>query len=252
MPDTFAITIIFIIIVTVIAAFVRGRSRDKCMKDFSGDLVTLEETSGKNIWGRLRVENTGLELVYPNEHKDKDGHAETSYILYKNEYPNIQALIRYYDKLDQHGKKEREKELKKTYRPSAIRKLKRRTRNFFNTVRDSVMDGVNMLIGKAKMTTPGRAILTSQDKYVSQLKQDLFSSVETAYEPLLERHIGRKVVFEMTKGDNIFEYSGILKDYTADFIEIMDVNYKTKEDQPPRKADLVVLRKYGLIRHLGE
>ena len=35
MPDTFAITIIFIIIVTVIAAFVRGRSRDKCMKDFS-------------------------------------------------------------------------------------------------------------------------------------------------------------------------------------------------------------------------
>ncbi|MBA7707017.1 hypothetical protein ES703_115878 [subsurface metagenome] len=32
----------------------------------------------------------------------------------------------------------------------------------------------------------------------------------------------------------------------------MDVNYKVKEDEPAKKADLVVLRKYGVVRHLGE
>jgi len=49
MLDVFAITIIFVIVVTVVAAFVRGRSKDKCLKDFSGNLVTLQETTGKLI-----------------------------------------------------------------------------------------------------------------------------------------------------------------------------------------------------------
>jgi len=32
----------------------------------------------------------------------------------------------------------------------------------------------------------------------------------------------------------------------------MDVDYKAKKEQLARKADLVVLRKYGIIRHLAE
>jgi len=32
----------------------------------------------------------------------------------------------------------------------------------------------------------------------------------------------------------------------------MDVDYKANEDQPARKADLVVPRKLGVVRHLGE
>ena len=44
----------------------------------------------------------------------------------------------------------------------------------------------------------------------------------------------------------------MLKEYTADFIEIMDVNYAAKLGLPARTADLVVPRQYGLIRHLAE
>lgn len=252
MPDTFAITIVFIVIVTVVVAFVRGRSRDKALMDFSENLVTLEETGGKTIWGKLRVENTGLELVYLTKHKDKDGHEETSYILYKQEYASIAALIRYHDELDEQSKKERERELKRTYHPPATKRLKRRIRNFFNTVRDSIIEVVNLLIGQVKRTTSGGAILGSQDKYVSQIRQELIGSMGTAFEPLLERHIGKKVVLEVTKGDKTFEYPGVLKEYTAEFIEIMDVDYRVKEDQAAKRADLVVPRKYGVIRHLGE
>lgn len=94
MPDTFAITIAFIVLSTVVAAFVRRRSRDKCLKDFVNDLVALEETTGKIIRGKLSVESTGLELFYPASHIDDNEHNETSYILYKFEYSNIMALIR--------------------------------------------------------------------------------------------------------------------------------------------------------------
>ena len=252
MPDTFAITIIFIVLATVVAAFVRRRSRDKCLKDFGRNIVTLEETGGKIIWGKLRVENTGLEFVYPAKHADEQGHDETSYILYKYEYPKIAALVRFHDQLSELNKKKREKELKRTYHPTLLLRLKRKIQNVFKTVRDSVMEVLNMLISQAKKAAPAGAVLTSQDKYVSQMKQELMGSVGTSFEPLLERYIGRRVVVELVKGDKIFEYPGVLKEYTAEFIEIMDVDCRLKEDEPARKADLVVLRKYGVVRHLGE
>ncbi len=247
-----AITILFIIFAAGVAAFVRKRSRDKCLRDFSANMVTLEETSGKTIWGKLRVENTGLEFVYSEKHKDEQGHDEASYILYKYEYPNIGAVIRFHDELSEQNKKAREKELKRTYHPGSWRRLKRRMLNVLRTVRDSVVEVVNLLISQAKKATPAGKMLTSQDKYVSQMKQELMGSVGTSFEPLLERYIGHKVVLEMIKGDKIFEYCGVLKDYTAEFVEIMDVNYTIKQDQPARTADLVVPRKLGLIRHLAE
>jgi len=249
---TFAITIIFIVLSTLVAAFIRRRQKDKCLKDFSDDMITVEDTAGKTIWGKLNVENTGLEFVYSEKHTDKQGHDETSYILYKHEYPKIVALLRYHDQLSESGKRKREKELKRTYHPTLLRRVKRKIQNVFKTVRDSVMEVVNMLISQARKATPAGGVLTSQDKYVSQIKQELMGSVGTSYEPLLERYIGHKVVLELIKGDKIFEYSGVLKDYTAEFIEIMDVNYKAKEDEPPKTVDLVVFRKYGVVRHLGE
>jgi len=247
-----AITIIFIVLATGIAAFIRKRSRDKCLKDFAQNMVTLEETSGKTIWGKLRVENTGLEFVYSTTHEDQQGHQETSYILYKYEYPNVAALIRYHDQLSDRNKKERETELKRTYHPTLLRRLKRKTANVFKTVRDSVMEVVNLLISQAKKATPAGAILSSQDKYVTQMKKELMGSMGTSYEPLLEKYIGHRVVLELIKGDKIIEYCGVLKEYTADFIEVMDVDYEAQEDEPAKKADLVVPRKYGVIRHLGE
>jgi len=247
-----AITIIFIVLATAVGAFIRKRSRDKCVRDFEQNMVTLEEVSGKIVWGKLRVENTGLEFVYLEKHKDEDGHEEASYILYKYEYPNIEAVIRFHDELSETNKKKREKELKRTYHPTILRRLNRKIRNVFKTLRDSVVEVINLLISQAKKATPARSVLSSQDKYVSQMKQELVGSVGTSFEPLLERYIGNKVVLELIKGDKIFEYCGVLKEYTAEFVEIMDVNYKINEDQPARKADVVVPRKLGVIRHLGE
>ncbi|UCF42809.1 MAG: hypothetical protein JSV99_09500 [Planctomycetota bacterium] len=251
MPDALTITIIFIVLAALVGAFVRRLRRDKCLTDFSKNMVMLEETNGKTSWGKLRVENTGLELIYPERHQDQDGHEEASYILYKFEYPNIQALVRYHDQLSEAHKKARQKELKRTYHPGLLRRLRRRILNVFKTVRDSVIEVLNIAMTAAKKASPAAGVLTGQDKYVSQMKQELMGSVGTSYEPLLERYIGIKVVLELIRGDKVFEYCGVLKEYTADFVEIMDVDYKPAE-QPGRKVDLVVPRKYGVVRHLGE
>lgn len=245
-------TIIFIALATFVGAFFRRRSKDRCLNDFSSYLITLEKTGAKSIWGKLRVENTGLELIYKNLHKDDDGHQEASYILYKQEYSNIQALIRFHDQLSTCDKIRRDNDLKRTYHPDFFNRLKRKVKSMFKMVRDSIMEVINVLISHAKKTTPAGTMLTSQDKYVSQMKQELIGSSATAYEPLLEGYIGRKVVLELAKGDKIFELSGVLKDYTSEFIELMDVDYRIDQSEAPRKADIVALRNCGIVRHLSE
>jgi len=252
LDNAFYITVLFIGISTFVGIIIRNLHRDKCLKDFADDFVTLEEKSGKDIWGRLRVENTGIELVYNEPQTDSDGHIEASYIVYKFEYPEIAAFVRYHDGLTEEGKKQRELELKRTYHPGILRRTKRKTQNFFKTIRDAMVEIINLLISRAKKTSTAGATLTSQDKYVTQMKNELVETVGTSYEPLLERYIGHKVVLEVIKNDKIIEYAGVLKDYTAEFIEVMDVDYKKNEETPARKADLVVLRKVGIVRHLAE
>ncbi len=250
--NPFVITVVFIIVSTVVAAFIRRVTRDKCLKDLAGDMVTLREVDGDLIRGELIVANTGLEFIYPAKQTNEHDGIETSYILYKHEYANIQLLIRYHEQLSEAGKKKRESELKRTYHPNFLRRFGRRLQNVFKTVRDSVMEVVNMLMSQAKKATPAGAVLTSQDKYISRMKQDLISSAGTSYEPLLEKYIGHKVVFEMIAGDKLCEYRGVLKDYTADFIEIMDVDYEQAVAGSGKKADLVIPRKHGLVRHFAE
>jgi hypothetical protein len=252
MDNSFAITIAFIILATLVAAFVRRITRDKCLRDFQNNFVNLLQTDNKTVWGNLRVENTGIELLYKNKHQDTDGHIEASYILYKCEYPKIQAILRFIDELSDKNKKHRQKQLAKTYHPRFFSRAKRKTANIFRTVRDSIAEVVNLFISRVKKTAGFGETLNSQDKYVTQMKQQIMGSVGTSYEPLLERYIGHRVVLEMLRGDTVVEYSGVLKNYTAEFIEIMDVDYKSTQNDKSGKADMVVPRQYGLIRHLGE
>jgi hypothetical protein len=245
-------TIIFIILAALVGAFARRVTRDKCLKDFAGYLVTLERTDSQTIWGKVNVENTGLEFIYPDIHKDEDGHDETTYILYKNEYPNIHALLRFHDQLNKENQKRREKELDRTYHPPFFRRMKRKITNLFKTVRDSILEVINLLVAQAKKTAAAGTVLSSQDKYVSQMQQQIVGTVGTSYEPLLEKYIGHKVVLQIKKADKVIEYCGVLKDYTSEFISVLDVYYKLDESAAPRKADLIMLRSTGTIRHLAE
>ena len=114
------------------------------------------------------------------------------------------------------------------------------------------MDLLNIVIAQTKKSTPVGAILKSQDKYVSQMKEEMVGFAGTAYEPILEKHIGSKVILEFHNDDKTWFFTCVLKDYTSEFIELLDVDYQIDEDSSSRKADIVVSRKCGFVRHLGE
>ncbi|MHC5083134.1 MAG: hypothetical protein ACYTET_04260, partial [Planctomycetota bacterium] len=199
------LTILFILLSTVVAAFIKGRSRDKCLKAFNKFTVTIEDVTGKYIWGKLRVESTGMELTYHKTNEDADGHIETSYMVYKYEYGNIGALVRYHEFLTGDNLKRRQVALEKTYHPGFFRRMRRKMMNMFKTIRDTIMEVSNVLMSQAKKTAGAGALLSTQDKYVSQMKNQVIGSVDTAYEPLLEKYIGHRVVAEFLHKDTPVE-----------------------------------------------
>ncbi|MBL7130147.1 MAG: hypothetical protein ISS45_01875 [Candidatus Omnitrophica bacterium] len=251
--DSLTITIIFIILSTLIGAFIKGRMRDRCLLDFAGYLVNVELKDAKTIWGVLQIESTGLELKYEEAYLDKaDNHIETSFILYKNEYSNIHCISRFLDELDSKERKKRDRLLKHILSRKGLITLKRKIRNFFATVRDSVLEVANLLMGRVKQAAPVGRVLAGQDKYVSQIQTEAFSALNTSYEPLLEKYLGKKVILKLSRGGKMIEYAGILKGYTAEFLELMDVDYSLSDQKEVHKADIIIPRSVGLIRHLGE
>jgi hypothetical protein len=246
------ITIIFIVLSTFVGAFIKGRNKDKCLKAFRGFIITLEDVTGKRIWGLLNVEATGMELTYTQAHDDADGHIECSYMLYKYEYGNISALIRYHDYLSEENLKRRNTELEKAYHPGLLRRARRKTANVFKTVRDPIMEVSNVLSSQAKKTTGAGTLLNTQDKYVSQMKNEMIGSADTAYEPMLEKYIGHRVVTEFLHREQPVEMTGVLKDYTAEFIELLDVEYWTGKEDERKQADIILPRKRAVVRHLAE
>ncbi|MEZ4705742.1 MAG: hypothetical protein R3A44_00970 [Caldilineaceae bacterium] len=217
-------TIGLIFLVSLVGGYLRGSRRDPCLRSFDGYHVTLERADGKHVWGVMELEATGLELCYRNAVQDEE-HIEASYILYANEYEDIRALFRYVDDLSEENRRKREADLHKAFSPSLWRLLGRRTRHFAATASESLAEVFGLLVGRLRKPA-GRYITDSSAAHLRDLGANVIGRVGTSHDPLLERYIGEKVVVEVLEsGDEVHEHVGIFKNYSADFIEILDVQF---------------------------
>ena len=223
MDSTLVLTALLLLGGALVSGYLRGRVRDRVLEDFAGYHVTLERTDGRLIWGQMSLHTTGMELVYRSDVQDEH-HVETSYILYRDEYPKIQAIYRYCDQMRGREWEQRQRELERSYHPGFGPRLARRLRNTGSKIVDSMGQAIGILVGQVQAR--GRhGITSSGEEYYAELSRSIVGYVGTSYDPLLERYVGTRVVVEVTEGDVVYEHVGILKDYTADFFEILDVHY---------------------------
>jgi hypothetical protein len=71
-------------------------------------------------------------------------------------------------------------------------------------------------------------LLATQQEEFTRVGQTFISSVGTSYDPMLERRVGTRVVFELDRDGSVCEYVGILKEYSRNFIEVLDVDYPSR------------------------
>ncbi|MBN2662963.1 MAG: hypothetical protein JXR68_04880 [Bacteroidales bacterium] len=248
--NSLTITVILIIFAFIVGVITRRRSKDRCLNNFDKSPVTIEKVNGEIITkGILNVKTTGLEVNFPEIIKTLKGFNVSSYLIYKYEFPQIQAIIRPQDELSSKGQQKRNRKLRLTNRPSLFRKIIRKIRNIFNSLKDSFVEVMNISI--SYLTARKASPLLPHDKYVRSINSELLESVGLSHEPLLEPYIGHIVVFELIKNNEKIKLSGVLSDYTKDFIEFMDVMYQIAGEEAPQKVDLIVPQKIAIIRHLG-
>jgi hypothetical protein len=245
--NVLVLTVMIILVVAMIGAIMRVRRKDACLKSFSGYMVYVRMKSGKQVWGTLRVESTGLELKYRADHNDTDGHIESSYIIFKPEFPNIFLLLRFFDEVTPRNAARRDKQLRRSYHPKLFRRIRRKVKIWFNLMRDALAEALSAALSSATKTSP----VAGQQSRMSKAGSEMIEWFGNAYDPILEHHIGRKVVVEVTAPDGaIIEYVGVFREYSPDYLEVIDVPFR--EGDKIRRVDLLVPRTLGLIRHDGE
>ena len=225
--DIFDVTLIatggLIILITMFGAYLRSSQRDPCLKAFEHYHVTLERSGGKIVWGELELEASGFELLYRDSVQDTD-HIESSYVLYGTEFGDIQAIYRYVDDLSEDDRLQRERDLKRYFRPGPLVRLARSAQHFFTLASDSLTEVLGMVMGRLRKPA-GRYISEVTDDQFMRFSTAIVGSVGTTYDPILERFIGNKVVIELLEGDESHEHVALFKNYSPDFFELLDVQY---------------------------
>jgi tetratricopeptide (TPR) repeat protein len=221
--STLILTALLLLGGALVSGYLKGRARDRVLLDFAGYHVTLERTDGRLVWGQLALHTTGMELVYRGDVQDEH-HIETSYILYRDEYPKIQAIYRYCDHMEDDQSQRRQRDLDRSFHPTLRRRLLRRGRNMLGEMLDSVGQAIGILAGHLHSRST-KGVISSGDDYIASVGQNIVGYAGTRYDPLLEHYVGARVVVEVTEGNVVYEHVGVLKDYTADFLEILDVHY---------------------------
>ncbi len=226
----FIATIALIFLTSLLAAWLRFSRKDACLAAFHGFHVTLQLEDGRRIWGVMEVLPTGLEMYYRNAIQD-DHHLETSYLLYENEFSKIQTIFRYADDLSPENAKIREKAIKQAFHPRLPRRLLRKTRIFISNASESLTEVIGLTIGRMRKPV-GNYVGEPSETHLKQLGGEFLGQVGHKADPLLERLVGMKVVFEMVEDGVVHEHVGVFKNYSADFLEILNVQFPCQERIP--------------------
>lgn len=230
--DSTLVTILALLVFATIIAIVRARRRDRCLKGLADFHVTLSEQDGDLTWGRADVYSTGLEIVYAEPVVAPEGHLERSFIFYKDQYGAMEAVYRCPKGLSDAERERRDTLIARTAHPSLFRRFFRAIRTWTSMVRDALVQSVGLFVGLAKTRAPGSAVLGSQEKNVTALSSEIIGHVGNAYDPLLEHHLFTQVVVEVTSDATTRSYCGWLKNYTSEFITLLDAYANASDYQP--------------------
>ena len=234
---TYIFTIVMTLIATITGIILATVRRDKLLKSLSGQLITIEMQNGLRYRGRLRVESEGIEVIA--EKVKEETNEKVSFILRKDEMGGVHALVRYLDLLTEKEKHARENEVEKAYHPSVLVRLLRKIRNIINQIRRVATDLFNALFTRKVKGKIGGY----EEEYQKTGQQIVEVMTAADYDSLIDKLIGTRVIITTPKG----EYAGIFKDYTSQFIELLDVNYKSNWSVTINRDEGYAKHERGLI-----
>lgn len=233
LENPLGVTILIIFLAAIITILVQQRKRDKCLNFFRDFHVTYLDAGGRVIWGDLEVFSAGLSLLFDAPFTTRGELIKTSAMIYESEMATCIALCRLEGALTRKEKKARQKQIRRSFRPGLIRRVFRGVRNMFNTLRDAFNKAFNLLLGAMVKTRPGAVALTGQQPQLEQIGSTLIGVAGNAYEPILEKLIGKPVILLLNNpllpDAAPTQLPGYLVDYTDEYLAVFNTDQRPLE-----------------------
>ena len=227
LDEIFWVTIVVIFSVSIISAIVRTRQKDKCLRLLHDYHVTLIHKDGKVTWGDLFVSSVGVELMFDAVYETGRSIPKSSALMFPDDLVHCLAMCRTVHALTKKERKKRHRQVRRTFRPGPIRRISRWLQSLLNTIRDAFHRTIGVLATSFGRAGAVGAALQSQKGTIEELGGTLINVAGHAYEPLLERHIGRPVVLEIKNPEGaaapFTELPGYLVEYTQNYLAVFNV-----------------------------
>ena len=223
----FWLPLLFLFVSALMGTALKRRSRDHCLKRFDGAQVILSDPNGKWHHGVVNIFAQGIELIFPQP-KEKSFGEVKSLIIHPNEVDKIPFLIRPVPEVDTHKGVQWEKELTRIQNPSFKDRVYRTILNFYNMLRDAFGQAAQTIIGAmSKDSSVGK--VKNSDKRMNEIGSGLTELVPNAWEPILEKYRGQRIIIERKTAEGLVNETGVLEDYSSKYLLIRQVSIQDRD-----------------------
>lgn len=243
--DNFLISSVIIIFFTALTgSYLQRRKRESVLKELENFHVTARFKDGKRVWGKFKLYSRGMELLFSRPYLNSHDNKITSFIIYPSELEHLQAIYRYHDELTPENKARRMEEIHAAKHPGIFTKIGRSMTNFLSAFHDAIDESLGILINRVKATS-GNPVLKTSDKKLKQLGSSALNIIDySSWDPILEHYLFKNVVLEIVDTDGkIVEYSGVLKDYSSNWMAVLDCEIDRIETLPLSDANRLMLQR---------
>ncbi len=230
MSNLLAFSIVLIFIFALAGSYVRHRQLDRVLRELVGFHVTVQ-MQAERIWGKFKLYSNALELLFSQVYTNHRGTDLTSFIVFNEQMIAVQAIFRYHDELTPQNQQRRLAQIERARNPSWWRRVKRSLRNFMVAFKEAISESIGMMASRVQQQTT-MALLKGADGKLKNMGNDLLDMAgNAAYDPVLEHYMFSRVVFENTDlAGNKVEYAGILEEYSAAWVSILDCYLNTEDE----------------------
>lgn len=226
------LTVLFIFVSAIVGAIVARRKRDRCLTLLHDYHITMIKADGHVLWGDLRLFSQGIELEYDTPYRSQQGHIKSSYLLYQPEMEQVVAYCRYVGDLTEDERRARVRQVEARFRPSWVRRIRRSIVNVMNTIRDAFTQSMSAVLGQMSKVG-GKSSIAAQKGEMEKVGKSLLGAVGNAYEPMLERQIGKPIIIEMANpadsDEAHVELRGYLAEYSDKYLAMFNVEQPVQE-----------------------
>lgn len=252
----FWLPLLFLFASALLGTILKRRAKDHCLKKFEGHYTILPSLSGEMIQGFLSVYAQGIQLLYPQKIKKDIGMID-SFVLHPAEIEKIPYLIRPAPDPETRAGFKWSQEMHRILQPNFLQKSQRLILTFYNMLKDAFGQAAKAIIGALSKDTSISKVKDS-NKRIEEVRSGLTELVPNAWEPILEKYRGRRVVIERKGADGMVYESGVLEDYSSKYLLLREVHLKESallekieliNEKKNFGLDMLFSRKIAIIRH---